>query len=253
MLTHCRTIVCAGVLLAAACVPASAQPAFDAASNAVMAGGTTRTWSHTASGADRYLLVASCIYTPATETTTGVTFNGVALTQVRANADVAGPELGLSVWELIAPGAVTADVVITASASTDISGAALSFTGANQTNPSTNDNGATGTGVTPSVTVTSATGNRVGGFACWNNTGSNPAASGADQTERIDQVSGLYDLTASDEAGSASVTHSYTITPSTEWSIIGVDIDESSGAPPAAPAAPKLPLLGVGRGAAAAW
>jgi hypothetical protein len=79
---------------------------------------------------------------------------------------------------------------------------------------------ADGNSTTPSVTVSSATGELVVGAVASFDTSGNPAV-GAGQTSRyagFDGVGGNFG--SSDEAGAASVTHSYTVS-SGEWVIIG--------------------------------
>src|SRR5688572_11850859 len=100
-------------------------------SNAGSASTSSLSWSHTCSGSDRFLIVG--ISTP-TVGATGVTFNGVAMTQLDEGDQGTGPIHG-ELWYLIAPGAVTANIVVTLSGASAIAAGASSYTGVHQSAP----------------------------------------------------------------------------------------------------------------------
>lgn len=87
------------------------------------------TWSHTVSGANRILVVAVSSYT---NLPTGVTYNGVAMTNV-AGASIDGGSQCSSLWYLIAPDTGAHNVVVNFSGGQYGRAAAISFTGAAQT------------------------------------------------------------------------------------------------------------------------
>lgn len=93
------------------------------------------TWSHTvASGDNNFLVVSADIWTGSDTNVTGVTYNGVAMTQgVQLNSSFSGFERN-SLWYLANPAEGAHDVVITCSGSTgNVSGGAIDFLGVKQT------------------------------------------------------------------------------------------------------------------------
>lgn len=105
----------------------------------------TLTWSHVSSGIDRLLVVQ--VITEAAKTITGITYNGIALTQevTETNGTLRSEQ-----WTLVAPTVGTYDIVITMSASAYITAGAETFTSVNQTSPT----GATSTATGSSTTIT---------------------------------------------------------------------------------------------------
>jgi len=128
--------------------------AFDASSS-TSGSAASFTFAHTTSGAGRLLVVGVTIRTDAGQTVTGVTYSGAALTFVRA--DTIGASIRSELWYRIAPATGSNNVVVTLSMSAKAAAGAISLTGVDQTTPVDAQNGATGTSVTPSVTVTSVT------------------------------------------------------------------------------------------------
>lgn len=124
---------------------------FDAASSSAGNGTNTVTWSHTvAPGSDRYLSVLVDSYFADGEVT-GVTFNGVALSNV---GSYSANDPRASIWGLVAPDTGTHDVTVTFAGAASSNGAcyAMSFTGVNQTTPTGTFASANATSTTPSVT-----------------------------------------------------------------------------------------------------
>jgi hypothetical protein len=134
-----------------------ASVAFDAAaSGTAIPSGTTQTWNHTITGTNTALVV--CIDTDTA--TTGVTYNGVAMTQFASHKDGASVAFAQG---YVLPGAAngTHAIVVTYSASVGIANAkSMSFVNVNQTTPTrtavSTDDGGSGSG-TISGTVASAT------------------------------------------------------------------------------------------------
>ena len=112
------------------------------------------TWNHTASGINRTLTVQ--VETEAANTITGITFNGTALTQaVTANAGTIRNEE----WYLTAPAVGTYPIVVTMSAPSYITAGAESWVSTNQSSPIGATQTATGTGLSPSLTLTTTSDN----------------------------------------------------------------------------------------------
>lgn len=91
--------------------------------------GTSLTWTHKCTGLNRILFVAVFGHN-ASDTITGVTYNGVAMTLVRKQ------QVPIDRWvylfALIAPDEGTHDIVVTSNASVAIAGDSASYTGARQ-------------------------------------------------------------------------------------------------------------------------
>ena len=200
--------------------------AFDASSvgDGPTTGDDVLTFSHTCTGTDGFLSVFASNWFNANEVapTMSATYNGVAMDIINSTAvgDTAGDRHRLTAFGLEAPATGANNIVITtAQAVLEIIGAANSYTGVDQTTPF---DGATSTTALQSadaisLNVTSAAGDLVlGGLTGYDFGG---AADGADQTPRAtnDNAGATDDIFTSDEAGAASVTHSWT------WSTSGAD------------------------------
>lgn len=124
---------------------------FDAASNSPYeASVSSYNWSHTCSaGQNRGLLVEVSVF--AAGTVTGVTYNGVAMTFVRA--DTTGV-YRTEIWRLENPASGANSVAVTLSASLTSVATAVSYTGVDQANMVEASGGATGTGGSPSASAT---------------------------------------------------------------------------------------------------
>jgi len=105
----------------------------------------TLTWSHVSSGIDRLLVVQ--VITEAAKTITGITYNGIALTQ---EVTATNGTLRSEQWILVAPTIGTYDIVVTMSASAYITAGAETFTSVNQSVPT----GATSTATGSSLLIT---------------------------------------------------------------------------------------------------
>jgi len=106
---------------------------------------TTLTWEHVSSGIDRLLVVQ--VITEAAKTITGITFNGIALSQ---EVTATNGTLRSEQWILVAPTVGTYDIVVTMSAAAYITAGAETFVSVNQSAPT----GATSTATGSSLVVT---------------------------------------------------------------------------------------------------
>lgn len=136
--------------------------AFDAASSGIEdAIDLTLTISHTCSGVDRILIVGVGI-DKTTDSITGITYAGVALTRIRAASTT---NTTSSLWYLLNPTSGTNNIIVTSSSLQNFTAGGLSLTGARQFNQINASNGATGDGggtpQTATVSVTSTLSN------CW--------------------------------------------------------------------------------------
>jgi hypothetical protein len=106
--------------------------AFDAATDGGVVTATSLTWSHTCTGSNLILLVGfNGSSAGGTDDITGVTYNGVSMT-LAAKKDPTGGDRILYVYYLIGPATGAHNVVISASSSHNLSGGAVSYTGALQ-------------------------------------------------------------------------------------------------------------------------
>jgi hypothetical protein len=106
--------------------------AFDASSTyARVTGVTSKTFAHTCTGANLVLLV--CVATESGDTVTGVTYNGVAMTQLVKKERSPGDGQWVYWYRLVAPATGANNVVVSFSGATNTVGGAVSYTGAKQT------------------------------------------------------------------------------------------------------------------------
>lgn len=105
--------------------------AFDAATS-ISVGASPRTLSHTcSSGSDRLLIVATLVANTS-QTVTGVTYNGVAMTGSISVAPDSGPNYYyIKLWYLYAP-ATGANNIVATTSSGNVGIQALSYTGVSQ-------------------------------------------------------------------------------------------------------------------------
>ena len=184
-------------------------------------GSATLTWSHTV-GPDSYrmLIVGVSYWTvSATDPTTGVTYSGQSLTKI-GNA-IQGTAPISSLWYLLNPPTGTANIVVTrTNTGEDITAGATSWSGVNQSTPLGTAVTATGTSTTPSVTVSSASGEVVVDNAAMFSGNTLSPLDG--QTQRYAILQGNAHAYGSSEPGAASTTMSWTQSASERWATIAV-------------------------------
>lgn len=205
--------------------------AFDAASSGQTTNATSITVAHTCSGSDRVLFVGVGWSTgpEAMASVTGVTYNGVALTQIWEIIDSPTDHANAG-WYLIAPATGTNNIVVTfASAMDEICAGGISFTGAHQTSPLGTFQTANGTTGNATVNVSSAA-DEIVVDNCY--VGQNGITVGAGQTQRWQQANiGSYSTGGgSTETGAATTTMSWTITSGNPWNIGAVPIKPAGAA-----------------------
>lgn len=107
--------------------------AFDAASDGGAITATSLSWSHTCTGANRILFVGfNGDNSGGADDITGVTYNSVAMTLAVKKINPTSGDRNLYLYYLIAPATGSHTVTISASGSHNLSGGALSYTGAKQ-------------------------------------------------------------------------------------------------------------------------
>ena len=177
--------------------------AFDAAATGVQPFGTGLTYAHTCTGTDRALFVTVA----AGANVSGVTYGGVAMTIL------SGTGTGLVLAGLLNPASGTNNVIISLAGTETCNATSASYTGVDQTTGWDNLADATTGDGSPSVSVTSATGNLVVGGSAWvDNTGAKSHTAVAPVTERADEDGADTQTCAAigDAPGAASVTFAWT-------------------------------------------
>lgn len=207
-------------------VVATTGIAFDAASNSgYQAAASTYNWSHTCTGSDRFLSVDVSLLS-AGSTVTSITYNGVAMSLIRAQTTVTS--FGrVESWGLAAPASGANSIIVTLSGSIASAGCAVSYTGVNQYTPTEAANSAQATNVgaaDATVTVTPVADN------CWIHgaVASDDASVTANQTTR-NNVTGVGGSGADEDTGpitpAAATAVSYTgVGALATWAIAGYAI-----------------------------
>jgi hypothetical protein len=127
--------------------------AFDASAEGTATTNATLTFAHTCTGNDLILIVA---VVDQDHNTTGVTYNGVAMTAINNGAQ------GDSLWYLVGPATGSNNVVVTRSGAGDLFNAASSsYTGVDQSSPIDSSN--TGNSLSRPLTITTT----VVASGCW--------------------------------------------------------------------------------------
>jgi hypothetical protein len=111
------------------------------------------TWSHTCTGSTRILFVGAFGATDS-DSITGITYNGVALTKIGSILPVAGSRY-ITLWYLVAPATGANNIVISVSGG-DCGGVAASYSGPKQTgvpDASATNSQSSGTSLTGTVTT----------------------------------------------------------------------------------------------------
>ena len=208
------------------------MPAFDAASSLDGAGASSFSWSHTCTGSNRWLQVAVGGQNGTSITTTSVTYNSVALTElwdIYFNSYIFG-----SMSHLANPASGANTIAVTLSGGGNVTaGLASSYTDVHQTTPVDTAATATGTQSDPTVNVSSASGDLVVDAVSITDSAINVGAGQTSRAEFDGLSGGLWSGGISEEAGAATVTMSWTRAGFTnnvdEWIIGGISVN-----PPAA-------------------
>lgn len=164
--------------------------AHDTTTSSQSLGSATLTFSHTVSGSNTILIVGVANIKAGESVPTGVTFNSDALTMIDSQRN-AGPNLGCSLWYLIAPADGAHDVVVTCAATQiAITAGATSLTGVAQTSPIGATNKTAATSQDPSLALDTTVANSWIVDVIDHGYPSTMAATGTNQTERWEQNPG---------------------------------------------------------------
>ena len=164
----------------------------------------------------------------ATTTVSSVTYGGTNLTQAgRQTATGPGTGGAMEIWYLVAPAVGTANVHVTISTSQDVVGGAVSFRGVSQVAPLGTFTSASGNSGTPSVTLTSATGELVlDTLYAQGDAGAASAGGPQSPLWNIETGTGNTNITGagSTQAGAATITMSWSTSGSKPWAIGAVPV-----------------------------
>lgn len=215
--------------------------AFDVSS---VGAGTGPSWSHTCSGSNRLLIVATADWVGGdTDTTTGITYNGVALTKLTASKafNTARSQL----WYLVNPASGAHTIAVTSSAG--MAFIASSYTGVDQSTPLGTPVANTGNSATPtSGSITGQVGNLlVDNVAVLGGGGALTAGGG--RTNMGPSITGGWQCESSRVAGTATpITMGWTgYSGDNRWASSAVEILAAAAGPAVAPSVAAL--LGVGQ------
>ena len=211
----------------------------DATSTGVGSGTNNVTFSHTTTAAgNRLMLVGISMDADDGPSVSNVSYGAQSLTFVGSRVGGSSP-VRIEIWTLVNPNSGTANVVVNLSSDADgFSVGATTFTGVDQTSSLGSFVSAIGTSSTPTVDVSSATGELVYDVVAGKDGGT--LTEGSDQKELWDvNASSQSRGAASIETGAATVTMSWTKGSSLEWAIGGVSIR------PVANIAPTISLSGA--------
>ena len=229
-------LVLAFVGLGFATSPASAAVGVDTTSTGTTLGASINI-SHTTSGSDRLMLVGVSIAQVSVETVSSITYNGGAQSlSPRGSINSPGGQIRVEIWSLVAPAAVTADVVVNFS-SPAADGAmigVMTFTGVDQTTPlGTFAPASANTGGSASVDVSSAVGELVFGVLGVDDVVDYNLAPGPGQTpEKWDLALNAGNGGGSTEASAApTVATSWTWLGDDEWAVAGISIKSAAAGP----------------------
>ena len=204
--------------------------AFDASSGVWAGGVTSQTVSHTCTGSDRCLVVN--VVVDGTDTCTGVTYNGVAMTQT--GKVLAGSYRYIYVYTLLAPATGANNIVASISSSGFLEVNAASYTGVAQTGQpeATVTNSGSSGASTLTTTVTTLTDNAWAVMSVLGTAGA--LAAGAGTTKRASSlVGGVFDSGAAiTPAGAAPLIFTMA---SAEMGAISVSLAPSAGGDTTAP------------------
>lgn len=201
--------------------------AIDAVSSTNSSGAGPFTWTHTCSGSNR-LLKVDIAYYDSGDTVSAVTYNGDAMTVIPSST-VSNGQYTVTSYGLIAPdlGSNTISVTFTG-AVFDFGAGAISWADADQTTPFGTAVTATGTSATPSVNVSSASGEIVADALVIVHGGT--LTVDGSQSQRYNAIAGGFiKYAGSTEAGASTTTMSWSNSTSQAWAIVGVPVKPVSG------------------------
>lgn len=197
---------------------------FDASSSGNFAAGNpTETQAHTCTGSNRLLAVVVLGNTPLNAS--GVTYNGVAMTEVvtpgSSNSDA-------SIWVLLNPASGANNIVVSKAAGEPVGVFGISFAGVTSSPGYGAQAKADGSSTTPSATVNTdrQEGYVISGCVVQNDAGATYGGSGTELASNSATAS--YRATYQTFAAGANITNNWTVT-SNPWAVAGLEISNSAG------------------------
>lgn len=189
-------------------------------------------------GSNRCLIVAVC-WRDFTSTISGVTYNSVAMTSVGSMVTDATHNLHGHLWRLHNPASGANDIVVTMGAGTGNSVALIAAWVANGVDSSTpvdgyttNNGSGSSANIVSSVTVSSATNDRVAVFHATFNETNNISATPTNYTERQDAGNGAgLTMEFGDADGAGSIASSATWSNGAflvSWVALGINLNETA-------------------------
>lgn len=187
------------------------------------------TWSHVSSGLNRLLVVQ--VSTEAAATVSGITYNGVALTQAVTNTN---GTLKSEQWYLIAPPVGTYNIIVSVTPNAYITAGAETLNTVDQSSPIGVTQTATGTSLTPSLVLATGTDNSLVIDSLVTGTLPIVYTAGAGQTENwhITATPNTRQGASSIEpAGTQpdNVTMSWAITQNVAWALNAIEVKGIAG------------------------
>lgn len=165
----------------------------------------------------------------------GVTYHGVAMTQIPLFSVYNNNWVRVQAWYLLAPDVGTFDVHVTFTGTVDQSGIlAIPFSGVHQTVPfgtAVTASGGAGSGATPTVAISSTVGD-LAFFAIMSDSATSEGGGldpGGTEIIELNNIGNDTTLSAESYAGAATVTGTFTNLTAQGWSIGGVSIKPASG------------------------
>ena len=144
-----------GFLLSAS--PCFAAIAYDTSVSGGATAGSSVTYSAVVNTGDVIFVSVATYSSSVNNPISGVTYDGVALTQLTHNYTTAGPLTTEDIWELQNPISGTHNVVVSSSVSTNIYTKAVTYSGADTTNLASNYTTNVTSGTAETVTLTGMT------------------------------------------------------------------------------------------------
>lgn len=213
------------IILSGSGTVASNPSIFDAASTG-SAENTNVSWSHTAAGSDRVLLVYIYYWNGGNTGSriSGVTFNGVALTFLDTQRDAGAQQRTMDVWYLLNPDTGTHTIAVSGMGFGSKCGVGISLSDAAQSAPTAFK--ANGNSTTASVTLTGTVNDLFIDAAGESNNGTDSTmTAGGSQTDRAQVTeTGNQRMASSTAQGSASLAMIWTLQLTRNWSHIGVKV-----------------------------
>ena len=205
---------------------------FDAATDGGEAGVEEITVNHTMSASANGVVFAFLIFRTAGSAPTGVgiTWDGGAMTAIDDNVQAVVGASGVYAFEKIAPSTGAKNCIASWTNAINAVLAVVSFTGANQSNPSGTVTKGSGNDTTPTVDVSSAAAQIALDAVQANYVGGDTLTVGADQTQRTTETETNIFGATSTEPGAATNTMSWTLNNTRYWRNLAFPVLPSTSA-----------------------